>query len=109
MNWQGEEVHVAQDGPDLTTANLGAAARVKKRCGHTAIPGKRFPQADRGSIGAMNGGVPIPIPRAINILHMRDGNHAGGQGMRRYHAGRCKGATLLPEADRQGDSQYNVK
>ncbi|KAJ1166928.1 hypothetical protein NDU88_007322 [Pleurodeles waltl] len=53
--------------------------------------------------------VPIPIPRAINILHMRDGNRAGGQGVRRYHAGRCKGATLLPEVDLQGDSQYNVK
>ncbi|KAJ1187351.1 hypothetical protein NDU88_004127 [Pleurodeles waltl] len=46
---------------------------------------------------------------AINILHMRDGNRAGDQGVRRYHAGRCKGATLLPEADLQGDSQYNVK
>ncbi|KAJ1201753.1 hypothetical protein NDU88_005559 [Pleurodeles waltl] len=46
---------------------------------------------------------------AINILHMRDGNRAGGQGVRRYHAGRCKGATLPPEADLQGDSQHNVK
>ncbi|KAJ1126063.1 hypothetical protein NDU88_004476 [Pleurodeles waltl] len=44
---RGEAEHVARDGPDRTVAELGAAARGKKRSGHTAIPGKRFPQADR--------------------------------------------------------------
>ncbi|KAJ1209964.1 hypothetical protein NDU88_005333 [Pleurodeles waltl] len=38
---------------------LGAAARGKKRCGHTAIPWKCFPQADRGSNRAINGGVAL--------------------------------------------------
>ncbi|KAJ1145924.1 hypothetical protein NDU88_012207 [Pleurodeles waltl] len=51
-----EAEHVAQDGPEQTIAELGATARGKKRSGHTTIPGKRFPQADCGSIGAMNGG-----------------------------------------------------
>ncbi|KAJ1160670.1 hypothetical protein NDU88_001164 [Pleurodeles waltl] len=58
-NRRCEAVHVAQDGQDRTVAETRSGG---PRCLYQFLG-------------------------AINILHMRDGNRAGGQGMRRYHAG----------------------
>ncbi|KAJ1154809.1 hypothetical protein NDU88_007552 [Pleurodeles waltl] len=58
-NRRCEAVHVAQDGQDRTVPETRSGG---PRCLYQFLG-------------------------AINIIHMQDGNRAGGQGVRRYHAG----------------------